>query len=839
MLKPGDAVARFTIVSLLGTGGMGQVYRARDPHLQRSVALKILHPAQVEATQTDAAARILREARAAAALDHPNVVAIFEVGIIDATDDLAGTAYIAMELVEGRSLRDRMAERDTPREERSRWLVDIARALGAAHARGLVHRDIKPENVIVREDGVVKVLDFGIAQRTLPEHAGPMSTTEAQIISTLSTSGGVAGTPIYMAPEQMRGEAIDGRADQFAWGVVAYELLCGELPWGKGGDRLQLVANLMSKDPAPLASRDPTIAEHVSAVVQRALAKAPEARFASMSDLVTAFEGRVSTRAPSLPERASQAPLAAPPQAIATQPTKPRAVRTIATVAALGALAIGAILLARARARTSPVTPPSSSAIAVSATPSASARCAASRDCLSRERCRVLAEPGDLDDPDTVWIGALLPLEGDDAKTFGEKELHALDLARRDFAHMMVGFRRGALGRARPIALVACDDSHDPTRAVRHLVDDVGVPAVVGFRTAAEIIEIAGATLIPKDVLAIATLTTSPLLTSIPHRTGQPRLVWRTTYNATQTAAALGAAIPAHFEPELRALPGGLGKTGAMRVALVRSKATRLSAFSNALFTALSYNKKSALANGGDYRELTFDDADPARAEADCASIVSELALFAPHVVVYVDDGSLPKRVIVPLEGAWKNAQYRPRWLSVSTISADVMAFVGTDAGRRKRFFGVEEVTTSPANARLVMHYNEVFDDKVTRGAAPNSSYDAFYLLAYATYALGDDAITGASLARAFARLVPPGRPIEVGVAGIFDAFSALRRGESIDLDGATGHLDFNLATGDAPIDQAIVCIGLDDHGRAAESVESGMIYGSRTRALEGSIRCK
>src|SRR5581483_8313146 len=112
----------------------------------------------------------------------------------------------------------------------------------------LVHRDIKPENVMIRGDGVVKVLDFGIAQRAATELGG-LSTTEAQIISTMSTSGGVAGTPLYMAPEQMRGEQLDGRVDQFSWAVLAYEVLCGELPWGSGVDKLQLVANLMSKDP--------------------------------------------------------------------------------------------------------------------------------------------------------------------------------------------------------------------------------------------------------------------------------------------------------------------------------------------------------------------------------------------------------------------------------------------------------------------------------------------------------------------------------------------------------------------------------------------------------------
>ncbi len=161
-LAAGDQIDRYRILERLGAGGMGEVYRAHDPRLLREVALKILRPSE-PGTQTqpsgpasDGAARILREARAAAALEHPNVVAVYDVGEIQEPVDLRGTPYIAMELIKGRSLRAFVGVPAVPMGERIRWLVDVASALGAAHKAGLVHRDVKPENVMIRDDGVVK-----------------------------------------------------------------------------------------------------------------------------------------------------------------------------------------------------------------------------------------------------------------------------------------------------------------------------------------------------------------------------------------------------------------------------------------------------------------------------------------------------------------------------------------------------------------------------------------------------------------------------------------------------------------------------------------------------------
>ncbi len=279
MLNPGDTFDRYTIEALIGQGGMGSVYRAYDPRLGRRVALKVISEGSASA---DANARLVREARAAAAIDHPNAVAIFDVGELD------GAPYIVMELIEGRTLRPAEGDAALPIPTRVAQLSGVARALGAAHRRGLVHRDIKPENVMVRDDGMVKVLDFGIARRT-GGTVDPRNTARAPALPTLTVEGVMLGTPVYMAPEQIRGVELDGRADQFAWGVVAYELLAGELPW-RGEDALAVMASTLT-DPADGATLERAgVSSAVARVVLRALEKSPEDRFASMDELQKALE---------------------------------------------------------------------------------------------------------------------------------------------------------------------------------------------------------------------------------------------------------------------------------------------------------------------------------------------------------------------------------------------------------------------------------------------------------------------------------------------------------------------------------------------------------------------
>jgi serine/threonine-protein kinase len=305
MLKPGDKFERFTIDAFLGQGGMGSVYRAHDSRLDRRVAIKVI--SEEARPDGEAGARLVREAKAAAALDHPNAVSIFDVGEKD------GAPYIVMELVSGRTLREAVGESSVPVATRVGWLADVARALGTAHKRGLVHRDVKPENVMVRDDGVVKVLDFGIARRAVAA-ADPVDArapTQSPSLPTLTKEGVKVGTPVYMAPEQIRGDALDGRADQFAWGVLAYELLTGKPPW-RGSEPLSMVASILTDEVSGEALERAGVPAEARAVIRRALSKKPDDRFASMEDLVRALEGagRQEAPAPAAPDRAAASPSA-------------------------------------------------------------------------------------------------------------------------------------------------------------------------------------------------------------------------------------------------------------------------------------------------------------------------------------------------------------------------------------------------------------------------------------------------------------------------------------------------------------------------------------------------
>jgi len=271
---------------------MGEVYRAFDTQLARSVALKRLLPGD-ERERPDWVARMLREARAAAAFNHPNAVAIYDVGEHD------GLPFLVMELVDGQSLRAKVGATEPGWQTRVGWMIDVGRALGAAHAAGLVHRDVKPDNVMVRAaDGVVKVLDFGIARSAGdPRRVDASADTALPSLGTITREGVSVGTPAYMSPEQIRSEALDGRSDQFAWGVMLFELLAGKLPWGDATDALPLVAAVLTGEVESLASARPGLPAELDAVVARATAKRAADRYASMNDAVTALAAAVDRAA--------------------------------------------------------------------------------------------------------------------------------------------------------------------------------------------------------------------------------------------------------------------------------------------------------------------------------------------------------------------------------------------------------------------------------------------------------------------------------------------------------------------------------------------------------------
>ena len=272
-LPSGGRFARYEILSTLGEGGMGRVYLAADPRLPRRVALKTIAPESVEST--DAVRRFEQEARAASSLNHPNILTIYEVGQYE------GRFFIASEFVEGMTLRQKFA---APADTAAALDVAIQAATGlnAAHAAGIVHRDIKPENLMIRSDGLLKIVDFGLAR--MNEHAGGAA-LRPRAGEHLTLPGVVVGTTRYMSPEQARGLPVDGRTDIFSLGVVLYEMLAGRTPFEGETDSDRIAAILLS-DPLPLKRLAPAADPELVRIIERAMARDRNARYQSAGEML-------------------------------------------------------------------------------------------------------------------------------------------------------------------------------------------------------------------------------------------------------------------------------------------------------------------------------------------------------------------------------------------------------------------------------------------------------------------------------------------------------------------------------------------------------------------------
>ena len=276
VLTAGQRLGPYEVISHIGRGGMGEVYLAEDTRLGRRVALKLL---RAEFTRdADRLRRFRREARAASALNHPNILTIHEIGSED------GTHFMATEYVEGETLRWRMAGGAMKPGESLDVAIQVASALQAAHEAGIVHRDVKPENIMVRPDGFAKVLDFGLAK--LAERAATASGSAGPTLVKVETNPGVVmGTPHYMSPEQARGLVVDARTDIFSLGVVLYEMVAGRAPFG-GATTSDVIVSLLDKEPAPLSSCSPRVPAELQRIVGKALCKDREGRYQVVKDLL-------------------------------------------------------------------------------------------------------------------------------------------------------------------------------------------------------------------------------------------------------------------------------------------------------------------------------------------------------------------------------------------------------------------------------------------------------------------------------------------------------------------------------------------------------------------------
>jgi eukaryotic-like serine/threonine-protein kinase len=299
-LTSGSKLGPYEIQSPLGAGGMGEVYRARDPRLNREVAIKIL-PASFSA-DPERLQRFAQECRAAAALNHPNILAIYDIG------EDRGAPYIVSELLEGQTLRDRMRNGALPSRKVIDWAQQIAHGLAAAHEKGIVHRDLKPENLFVTESGHVKILDFGLAKFTRPE--ADLS-DEAPTLQVATEAGTVLGTAGYMSPEQVRGRAADARSDIFSFGAILYEMLSGKRAF-HGDSAADTMSAILKEEPPDLVETNRNVSPALERVVRHCLEKNPPERFQSARDIAFNLEALTDVSSPTrgglraLPEERSK-----------------------------------------------------------------------------------------------------------------------------------------------------------------------------------------------------------------------------------------------------------------------------------------------------------------------------------------------------------------------------------------------------------------------------------------------------------------------------------------------------------------------------------------------------
>src|SRR5271155_4142375 len=281
----GRVIGHYRVLEKIGSGAMGEVFRARDERLGRDVALKLIRPGSRDSA--DHLRRFELEARAAAALNHPNIVAVYDVGFNE------GSPYIVCELLEGKTLRKRLAEGALPVRVALDYSLQIVQGLTAAHDHRIVHRDLKPENLFVTTDGRVKILDFGVAKlQSAPEDSG----RSIEELTTVTKSGVVVGTVAYMSPEQLRGKPVDHRSDIFSVGAILYEMLSGRRAF-QGETEVDTITAVLLENPPEINLEQSGVPVSFQQIVHHCLEKEPENRFQSARDLAFALDTLASASA--------------------------------------------------------------------------------------------------------------------------------------------------------------------------------------------------------------------------------------------------------------------------------------------------------------------------------------------------------------------------------------------------------------------------------------------------------------------------------------------------------------------------------------------------------------
>jgi hypothetical protein len=377
-----------------------------------------------------------------------------------------------------------------------------------------------------------------------------------------------------------------------------------------------------------------------------------------------------------------------------------------------------------------------------------------------------------------------------------------------------------------------CDDAY-PEAPARHLVEDVGVPAVIGFTLSKTATDLASSLFNPRGVLAVA-LNSSPMLSAIPRSPDGPRMVWRANFSTTASTGAVAAFVSEVLVPKLARSAGE-----PVRIAILRRDNQNDLAFADRIVSGLRIEGRSVAEKGAELQQYVVGDAPSKQA---LATLRHKLVDFGPHVIVCaLGEDSFEDDLVPQMEREWVAGRPRPFYIGpgghLMLDGAAPKRFLAQHKDARARMFATDTPATLPANVKLALHYNEAYGASVTPETTLGAPYDAFYLIAYAIAALGDKPVTGPNLARAIPRLIPPGEPIEVSPAAIFDGFKILRSGRNVDLQGTTTSLDFDLETGDPPVDIVILC---PKQGRRGEilTAESGVEFKASSRKLHGKLDC-
>ena len=447
---------------------------------------------------------------------------------------------------------------------------------------------------------------------------------------------------------------------------------------------------------------------------------------------------------------------------------------------------------------------------------------------------------GDYTNDAAIILGSILPTQGEDAAT-GLPIENSIRLAIGDFRTASNGLPPVGVGEPqRPLVLVGCNDGSNSDTAVvaaKHLVNDIGVPAIIGAAFSGITIRVATEVTIPGGTLLISPSATSVAITGLV----DGGLVWRTSPSDVFQASALEKYIPLVEQSVRTEL--GLTPSDPVRVAILHKGDAYGTGLGGALEKVLEINGASVLDSSNQSNYLRFDYGnpdDPTTNPTKYPQAVAQALTLAPHVILVFGTNEGVTEVLEPIEQQWSTAGYKPRYLlSDGGLINDLWDYVGTNDELRKRVGG----TVPGTDNILFKSFKSQYSTKFTDGTSPDvfgaaGGFDALYLLAYAAVSLGATPITGASLSQGLAKTTT-GTAIDVGASNINDALTPLLGGSSINFTGASGPLDFDLATGEAPSDIQIWCLPKDNSGKATAGIPSGQFYNAISGNLEGSVGTK